>query len=109
VYSYRVRAFNANGNSGYSNEAIPQNQPTTGIVPQLTKGTLSPSWMNITTAIGHFGFDPSFAGKTKELSVYSLAGKIISRKILTENNIDLQKELGIPNGVYLLKVKNIGR
>jgi alpha-L-fucosidase len=109
VYSYRACAYNANGNSGYSNEATPQNQPTTGIVPQLTKSTLSLSGLNSATAIGHFIFDPSFAGKTKEVSVYSLAGKIMSRKILTENNIDLQKEFGIPNGVYLLKVKNIGR
>jgi hypothetical protein len=109
VYSYRVRAYNANGNSGYSNEATPQNQPTTGIVPQLTKSTLSPSGLNITTAIGLFGFDPSFVGKTKEVSVYSLAGKIICKKILTENNIEPQKAFGISNGVYLLKVKNIGR
>jgi alpha-L-fucosidase len=109
VYDYRVRAYNANGNSGYSNEATTQNQPTTGIVPQLTKSTLSPSGLNSTTAIGHFGFNPSFAGKAKEVSVYSLAGKIISKKILTENNIDLQKDFGISKVVYLLKVKNIGR
>lgn len=109
VYYYRVRAYNANGNSGYSNEATPQNQPTTGVVSQFVKSTSPSSGLVIKSAIGHFDFDPSFAGKTKEVSVYSLAGKIISRKILTENNIELQKEFGISNGVYLLKVKNIGR
>ncbi|MDQ7054056.1 MAG: hypothetical protein Q9P14_14670 [candidate division KSB1 bacterium] len=47
TYTYRVRAFNADGNSGYSNEAsamtqTPPNQPPTATITQPADGSTHP-------------------------------------------------------------------
>ena len=82
---------------------------TTAVNEPVIKRTLQSSGMSVRTAIGRFAFDPAFSGKTKEVAIYDLGGKLVSMKTIKKNSIDLQKDFGIPDGLYVLKVKDIGR
>jgi hypothetical protein len=37
--------------------------------------------------------------------VYDLGGKLVAQKTLRTNAINLRKDLGAPNGVYIVKVQ----
>jgi alpha-D-xyloside xylohydrolase len=45
-----------------------------------------------------------FAGKSKSVALYDLCGKLIALKTLKTNTINLRKDLGAPNGIYVVKV-----
>jgi len=95
TYTYRVRAYNTSGNSGYSNEAAPQNEQPTAVHEQLLSGrTTQLQGESITTAIGRIHFTQEYAGKTKSVAVYSLSGRLLGMKTFNKNNIDLQKDFG---------------
>jgi alpha-L-fucosidase len=53
---------------------------------------------------GNFNFGPSWAGQTKCVAVYDLSGKLAGVKTMVKNNIDMRKDLGVPNGAYIVKV-----
>ncbi|MBN2036150.1 MAG: alpha-L-fucosidase [Chitinispirillaceae bacterium] len=48
-------------------------------------------------------FDARFSQKVKSVAVYDLGGKLLTRKSFTKNIIDLQKDCGVPEGVYVVK------
>jgi alpha-D-xyloside xylohydrolase len=48
-----------------------------------------------------------FAGKSKLVALYDLGGKLIVMKTLKTNNINLRKDLGVPNGIYIVKVNTL--
>jgi len=41
----------------------------------------------------------------KTITVFDLSGKLLRTARIKSNRIDLQKEFGIPRGVYLVRVK----
>lgn len=71
----------------------------------VTKRTFQSPGMSVKKAAGKITLDPSFAGKTKSVAVYDLGGKLVGVKTLSKNSMDLQKDFGVPNGVYVVKVK----
>jgi alpha-L-fucosidase len=108
TYTYRVRAYNTSGNSGYSNEAAPQNEQPTAVHEQLLSGrTTQLQGESITTAIGRIHFTQEYAGKTKSVAVYSLSGRLLGMKTFNKNNIDLQKDFGVSKNVYIVKIANV--
>jgi alpha-D-xyloside xylohydrolase len=54
---------------------------------------------------GNMVLGSEFAGKSKSVALYDLGGKLIAQKTLKTNAIDPRKDLGVPNGVYIVKVK----
>lgn len=65
--------------------------------------------MNITlkTAGNILVLGNDFGGKSKSIALYDLGGKLVAAKTLKANNINLHKNLGVPNGVYIVKIKTI--
>jgi alpha-D-xyloside xylohydrolase len=58
----------------------------------------------IRTAGNYVVFDRAFADISKSVVVYDLTGKLAGVKTVRENAIDLRKDFGVPNGVYIVKV-----
>ena len=50
-------------------------------------------------------FDEALAGKTKSVAVYNLGGKRLAMKTVSKNVVSLRRDFGVPEGVYLIKVK----
>jgi alpha-D-xyloside xylohydrolase len=63
--------------------------------------------MTIKTISNHVVLDRSFADISKSVAVYDLTGKLVGMKVVQTNAIDLRKDLGVPNGVYIVKVKEV--
>jgi alpha-D-xyloside xylohydrolase len=61
--------------------------------------------MTFKAAYDHVAFDRNFAGVTKSVAVYDLRGKLVTLKTVRQNTIELRKDLGVPAGVYIVKVK----
>jgi alpha-D-xyloside xylohydrolase len=61
--------------------------------------------MTFKTAMNHVVFDRAFSGIAKSVAVYDLSGKLVTMKTVTKNAVDLRKDLGAMNGVYIVKVK----
>jgi alpha-D-xyloside xylohydrolase len=76
-------------NSGVKN-------PAAGIVPAS---------VTIRNAGNLIGLPAAMSGKPKSVAVYNCSGRLL-RKITSENNvIDVRKELGLPQGIYVVKAK----
>jgi myo-inositol-hexaphosphate 3-phosphohydrolase len=56
---------------------------------------------------GRIMFDPVFAEKSKSIAVYDLSGKLVGMKNIGKSNVDLRKDLGVGNGVYIVKATAI--
>lgn len=56
---------------------------------------------------GNVVLGSEFAGKSKVVALYDLGGKLIAMKTLRKNTIDVRKDLGVPNGTYIVKVKTL--
>jgi hypothetical protein len=41
------------------------------------------------------------------VAVYDLRGKLVGMKTVRKNTVDLRKDLGVPKGVYIVKVKTV--
>jgi hypothetical protein len=61
--------------------------------------------MTFKTACDHIVFDKRFAGSAKVVAVYDLCGRLAAMKTVRKNTVDLRKDLGVPKGVYIVKVK----
>jgi len=73
-----------------------------------TRQTLfAPGW-SIRTSLRYVKLDPSLDGKRKTVSVYTLGGELVGTKTLRKNSIDLQKDCGVPLGVYIVKATLAG-
>ena len=58
---------------------------------------------SVRTSLRSVNLDPSLAGKTKTVSVYTLGGKLVGTKTTRKNDIDLRKDCGFPEGTYIVK------
>jgi hypothetical protein len=65
------------------------------------------SSLTLKTAENSLVLSKDFAGKSKSIGVYDLGGKLIAMKTLTANAINLRKDLGVPSGIYIVKVKTL--
>jgi alpha-D-xyloside xylohydrolase len=63
--------------------------------------------MTFKTACDHIVFNNGFAGSAKVVAVYDLRGKLVGMKTVRKNAVDLRKDLGVQNGVYIVKVKTV--
>jgi alpha-D-xyloside xylohydrolase len=52
-------------------------------------------------------FDNAYAGVAKSVAIYNLSGKLVAIKTVGKNAVDLRKDFGVRNGVYIVKVKAI--
>jgi Alpha-glucosidases, family 31 of glycosyl hydrolases len=48
-----------------------------------------------------------FEGKSKSIVLYDLGGKLVAEKTLRTNIINLHKDLGVPKGEYIAKIKTM--
>jgi alpha-L-fucosidase len=107
----RLEAVAVNGGtSAVINEvAVGGAAPTSAVKEPVTKHSLPVYRSSIRTAIGRCSLEPAFAGKEKSVAVYDLGGKLVGLKTFAKKSVDLQKDFGIPNGVYVLKMKDVAR
>jgi ABC-type transport system involved in cytochrome bd biosynthesis fused ATPase/permease subunit len=80
---------------------------TTGVLvttPDIA-AAVRPMSMTLKTAENSVVLGKEFAGKSKVVAVYDLGGKLVAQKTLKTNAINLRKDLGAPNGVYIVKVQ----
>jgi alpha-L-fucosidase len=68
----------------------------------VKEALLVPGW-SIRTSQRFVYLDQSLAGKMKTVSVYTLGGKLVGTKTIRKNSLDLQKDCGVPEGVYIVK------
>jgi hypothetical protein len=50
-------------------------------------------------------FPDGFQGKRKSISAYSMSGKLVLRTQVGKDEIDLQKDLGLAAGDYVVKIE----
>ncbi len=50
-------------------------------------------------------FPHSYVGLQKELAVYSISGRLITKAIVEKQSVSLKKDLGIATGIYMIKVR----
>ena len=72
-------------------------RPEAAMQTQLAPG------MSVRTSMRFVNLDPSLAGKTKTVSVYTLGGKLVGSKTISKNRVDLRRDCGVPEGVYIIK------
>ncbi len=78
-----------------------------GVLSQSKKESSNSYTVDMRKAGGKISFNPEFAGKVKMVEVYNLSGSLLCSKAIMKNSIDLQKDLGLPVNVYVVKVKTI--
>ena len=65
----------------------------------------SAGWHTIHTATGNAVFNASMAGKMKTIAVYDMGGKLLNTRNILKNSINLERDMGVPSGMYIVKVK----
>jgi alpha-D-xyloside xylohydrolase len=75
-----------------------------GVLVEAPPVHLTPFNMTVKAATGYVVLDRAFAGRSKSVAVYSCIGKLVGQKVLKKNVIDLQRDFGITDGVYVLKI-----
>jgi alpha-D-xyloside xylohydrolase len=73
--------------SRYSNTTV----PPAGITKRITGKSLT--------------LPNAFSGKLKNIAVFDCSGKLLRKTEVKKNVVDLHKDLGLPMGVYIVKVK----
>lgn len=58
------------------------------------------------TGIQSIYLPEQFKNKAKHISVYDCSGRLVNKSIVNKNILNLQKDLGISNGVYTVIVNN---
>lgn len=76
-----------------------------GVHPGTVQPTPGQSAAGIIKAMGMVMIDKRFSGRINTVAVYDLAGKLVGVKKIRKNSVDLRKDFGVPNGVYIVKVK----
>jgi hypothetical protein len=64
-----------------------------------------PPAMTMKTANNHIAFNQLYDRVAKTVAVFDLTGRRVAVKTLVKNTVDLRKDLGVPDGVYIVKVK----
>jgi len=95
------------GTSAVINElAVGGAAPTTAVLNRLSLPMArSADGCTIKTAGNYVNFGASFAGKIKTVTLYNLSGKLLSVRTISKNSLDLEKDMGVPGGAYVLRVK----
>jgi alpha-D-xyloside xylohydrolase len=75
--------------------------------PMSEASVVRPISATIKTAGNSVILGKDFAGKSKSVFLYDLSGNLIASKSLRSNTINLHKDLGVPNGVYIVKVRTL--
>ena len=104
-------------------EAVAVNGGTSAVICDLSVGASGPTVVvdktsvksigrqsvirNVMVTTGRIMFDPVFAEKSKSIAVYDLSGKLVGMKNIGKSNVDLRKDLGVGNGVYIVKATAI--
>jgi alpha-D-xyloside xylohydrolase len=66
-----------------------------------------PAEFSIKSAARMIMLPNAFSGKTKTITVYDCSGKLLQRAVVKKNIIDVQKDLRLPAGVYIVKARVI--
>jgi alpha-D-xyloside xylohydrolase len=82
----------------------------TGVLPsRLSNSMVSPNEF-MKKATGNLVALPNaFSGKTKNIAVFDCSGKLLRKNEIKKNVVDLHKDLGLPKGVYIVKVMLTGK
>jgi hypothetical protein len=80
--------------------------PPTGVMEHVVvkPGHLS-SGMSIMTVIGRVMLDDGL-GNNPDVTVYDLSGKVLGTKAISGKSIDLHKDIGVSEGVYIVKINH---
>jgi alpha-D-xyloside xylohydrolase len=79
-----------------------------GVLPQKSEApVVLPISITFRTAENSIILGNDFEGKVKSVALYDLGGRIVAMKTLKANAINLRKDLGVPKGVYIVKVKTL--
>jgi rhamnogalacturonan endolyase len=52
-----------------------------------------------------FSFPANLAGAVKSIAVYDLSGKLVQKAVVKKDNINLLKDFGLSNEIYMVRVK----
>ncbi|NLG16376.1 MAG: arabinan endo-1,5-alpha-L-arabinosidase [Fibrobacter sp.] len=78
--------------------------------PGPEKGNASINRMQygmITDVSGICNFPAEFDNVQKEVSIFTYSGKLITKAIIQSNSIDLKRNVGINNGLYLVRIDKL--
>lgn len=105
----RYVRLEANAVSGGANAIINEigvGRPmtTSAVKSQPINRISMPPELNGRTAIGRFDCGQAYLNRVKSVAVYDLGGKLMSVTTLSKNIIDLHKDCGVPEGIYVVKV-----
>jgi rhamnogalacturonan endolyase len=56
-----------------------------------------------------FALPMNLNGMVKSVAIYDISGKLIQKTIVKKDNLNLQKDFGIANGLYMVKVKGAAK
>ncbi len=106
-YRY-VRYFGPNGGYCDIGEIQFYSNTITGVKTPNTQISLRRSRQSIFRIAGHqFVVPQEFSCSKARFEVYDLCGKCLKRSILKKEIVDLQKDFGVPQGVYLIQIRTM--
>jgi alpha-D-xyloside xylohydrolase len=77
----------------------------TGVINGLGAAQRVMTNFQFTTAVDRITLNRSIEGKTKSVEIYGINGKLFGNKTFSKNSFSLNKDFGLPNGTYIVKVK----
>jgi uncharacterized protein YrrD len=77
----------------------------TAVKQQTSRAAALPHGSVIMKTMGTIMLDGRFLGKINTVAVYDLSGKLVATKAVTGKYLDLTKECGAGEGVFVVKVK----
>ncbi|MBN2188822.1 MAG: glycoside hydrolase family 31 protein [Chitinispirillaceae bacterium] len=92
----------------YSGSLVECGTCGTGVIGDAAPASsLMPLGMSFKIAKDRITFHEAFAGKIKSVAVYNLGGKRLAIKTVSKNVVSLRGDFGVPDGVYIIKVKMV--
>jgi alpha-D-xyloside xylohydrolase len=73
----------------------------------LANATIVPTSALFRTAGNMIMLPHAFSGKTKAIALYDCSGRLLKKTVVKKNVVDVQKDLGLPAGVYVIKARVI--
>jgi hypothetical protein len=83
---------------------LPYSQMT-AVKQQTSRAAALPHGSVIMKTMGAITLDGRFSGKINTVAVYDLSGKLVATKAVTGKYLNLTKECGAGEGVFVVKVK----
>jgi alpha-D-xyloside xylohydrolase len=82
--------------------------PVTGVCAECAAKRLAEAGpYTMKTAEERISFPSQYSGLSKEVAVYDVSGRLLQKAVFKKQTVSLRKDLGLPAGTYIVKVRMV--